>query len=328
MFFSYKYLSLADLEQGLSCLRDEFAYDERDRQRLLNFWREMRTQDRAHATGMDDLLRPENQRLVWFGFIIFVTPEFSDYLRSDAPPIVALQALDWWESGRQPCLTWDELRRANSPGGEGVRMLVCNSGSPAALMDGPEWVLIAQKVAEYANWAVGGFHLKEFLIEAYNPFDDAWATNFGLHRITEYPRHADKRALFPPDKVPHLYGIERRRAEEQVGTGIRQLFHYDAPRFFFTSLEQEMLKSALFVETDDVLAAQLALAPVTIKKRWNAIYERVEAVMPSLLAPRPKDTESDKRGAEKKRHLLAYLRHHMEELRPTLRPMEKEGAGK
>ncbi len=70
-------------------------------------------------------------------------------------------------------------------------------------------------------------------------------------------------------------------------------------------------------ETSDELAASLFVSPWTVKKRWHAIYERVADVDHELLLP-PVANSPDvtSRGAERRRHLLHYLRQHPEELRP------------
>jgi hypothetical protein len=56
-----------------------------------------------------------------------------------------------------------------------------------------------------------------------------------------------------------------------------------------------------------------------VKKRWQAIYERVGDVDRELLLPPvahgPNITA---RGAERRRRLLHYLRQHPEELRPFI----------
>jgi hypothetical protein len=54
-----------------------------------------------------------------------------------------------------------------------------------------------------------------------------------------------------------------------------------------------------------------------VKKRWHAIYERVADVDEELLPPAiAYGARVASRGAERRRHLLNYLRQHLEELRP------------
>ncbi len=60
----------------------------------------------------------------------------------------------------------------------------------------------------------------------------------------------------------------------------------------------------------------LFLSLITVKKRWEHIYRRVASVDSELLPEEPSPPSSGRRGPEKRRHLLAYLRSHPEELQP------------
>ena len=78
-----------------------------------------------------------------------------------------------------------------------------------------------------------------------------------------------------------------------------------------------MLMRALEGWTDEELAAKLGKSLPTIKKTWRSAYQRVEAKLPGLeLSQTGPGTTESKRGREKKRRLLGYLRDHPEELRP------------
>jgi hypothetical protein len=79
----------------------------------------------------------------------------------------------------------------------------------------------------------------------------------------------------------------------------------------------------------------LNCSKATIRKRWLAIYDKVPEhpraleLLPSFVTVRspsigdPKsDHDAFKRGTEKKRLLLRYMRQHIEELRPATNPVE------
>lgn len=55
-----------------------------------------------------------------------------------------------------------------------------------------------------------------------------------------------------------------------------------------------------------------------MKKHWRNVYSRAAHALPQELPVSPAEDVDVKRGKEKKRHLLEYLRSHMEELRPVL----------
>ena len=70
---------------------------------------------------------------------------------------------------------------------------------------------------------------------------------------------------------------------------------------------------ALDGETDRDLSPALGLALPTIKSRWRKIYDRVAMVDPDLFPDR--QDANGRRGDEKRRRLMDYLRHHPQELR-------------
>jgi DNA-binding CsgD family transcriptional regulator len=101
------------------------------------------------------------------------------------------------------------------------------------------------------------------------------------------------------------------------GTNVAGLFIYTAPRFHFSRSQRALLQHALMGETCERVAASLSLSPWTVKKRWRAIYERVMDVDNELLPPPiAYGVHVSSRGEERRRHLLNYLRQHLEELRP------------
>jgi hypothetical protein len=80
-----------------------------------------------------------------------------------------------------------------------------------------------------------------------------------------------------------------------------------------------MLSAALTGETDEQLARSLAAAVPTIKKMWASCYRRIAERIPDLFLDHLREDCREQRGKEKRRHLLAYLREHPEELRPVSR---------
>jgi hypothetical protein len=115
---------------------------------------------------------------------------------------------------------------------------------------------------------------------------------------------------------PFVLGITREIAQQSPGSWLASLFDYRAPILFLTPAEQNLLGCALSGGTDEEMAEVLAISTSAVKKCWQSIYTRVGLRLPTLL---PDDGyDGGKRGAEKKRRLLSYLRSHPEELRPSL----------
>ena len=116
------------------------------------------------------------------------------------------------------------------------------------------------------------------------------------------------------------HGLARTDPESQsIGTTVSFLFRDTEPRFGFSLTEQRLLHGCLLDSTDALSAVDRS--PNTVKKLWQSIYARVEAVDPRVLNPNGVAGDQDPltRGPEKRRHLLDYLRYHLEELRPRVR---------
>jgi hypothetical protein len=78
-----------------------------------------------------------------------------------------------------------------------------------------------------------------------------------------------------------------------------------------------LLLTALLGGTDEDLADELGISLSAVKKVWHSVYERVSALDPELVPPAPIEEGVPERGKMKKQCLLAYLRDHLEELRPV-----------
>ena len=120
---------------------------------------------------------------------------------------------------------------------------------------------------------------------------------------------------------PHIVGTTRDIARARQSNWVDALFHYRPPQVGFSRAEQLLLLRAFRNEagTDEELAAALKVSMPTVKKMWLSIYRRA-AGLPEL-APDGGEPGHDpaRRGKEKRRRLLAYLRDHPEELRPLSR---------
>lgn len=92
------------------------------------------------------------------------------------------------------------------------------------------------------------------------------------------------------------------------------------PRFHFRPSEQALLRLALRNLSDEEAHQELGVTLHTVKRLWKDIFQRVEDLVPGWL---PSQGYTGHRGAEKRRHLLDYLVHHLEELRPRLRPIKE-----
>jgi len=81
------------------------------------------------------------------------------------------------------------------------------------------------------------------------------------------------------------------------------------PRFGFTDLEQNVLALALRGSTDVEIAEYLGLTLVTIKKRWDRIFHKVEP-FGALDIALSDDTTA---GKQRRRVVLQMMKEHPEE---------------
>ena len=104
------------------------------------------------------------------------------------------------------------------------------------------------------------------------------------------------------------------RSEAIAGNNVFmiRLFAYQEPKFRLPQSHRELLQLARFDATDEWLADQLSISIHAVKKRWQAIYSRIDEVMPGLLPV----SDNDVRGKGKKRVLMTYIQNNPSELWP------------
>jgi len=335
MFFRFRPVQLGDLEECFDCIRDGFAFrEEGARQQLQSMWRELLQRGMMTAAVIEDRSAPLGQRIVWFCSKVYLTDTYAHSLiRGELPPLPSRQIFDLWRCKQPlPLLSQAEIRRINSvPAyGEGVTLLVLHYGAPSALFYSDRWLEVAGNLIAFTEYFTGGYRTRELLEEFYEEYTWSMAQGAGFTLRTDYAGDPGCQGQTHLGPQPRLYGVNATEANALPGTLASAIFRYQPPRFFFKLSEQELLLSALLGDTDEETSAHLNVAYVTIKKRWQGIYERVEQVMPEIFTvsdlktPKPVETTQPvalpmmRRGPEKRRYLLTYLRHHFEELRPVV----------
>jgi len=98
------------------------------------------------------------------------------------------------------------------------------------------------------------------------------------------------------------------------GTSVRHIFEHQDPRFRFSAPQRRLLWLALFDESDEHLLPRLEVSVHGLKKLWRGIYDRIDEAEPEFFGDAAVD--DGKRGPEKRRQVLAYVRQRPEELRP------------
>lgn len=251
------------------------------------------------------------------GISVFVTDEFLREVKMPPSFWVGPELATRVACGQSPLLTPAQAREANARGGlnvlvwevtvrpeAGARQEVMNT-----LMMAFHQYHRGFRMKEIASQAEGAINL----LGMRNTGGLLWNTSDGGYR--EFWQDDLNEIV----RKPHLTGMTRELALAQNGSWLGSLFLlYQPPQIGFSRSEQRLLLSAMNGSTDQELSDEMAVSLATVKKTWRSIYDRVAVRSPELV-PGNANEASNRRGKEKKQRLIAYLREHLEELRPVSR---------
>lgn len=315
MHLTYRPALVPDIEHCLEMLPPEFEYSPLGLTEFAHLWQEWLRAGTMQMAVIEDGSRPVESRLVAFGNSVFVTDTFAEEAKTVLAPYLSAQIIQRCIDERTPLLSLNAVRAANS--GTGLTLMVLHVGWRASLsVDEMRWV--KGKLLEALLFTHGGYRLKEMMQEIYSAEERQRGIAAGALVKNDYAAyyHAHPEAVPTPERHPYLIG--GCRSEISDGSYLSPLFFYSPPRFFFKIGEQEVLRLALLDRSDLEIAQSLNLSPSAVQKRWRTVYERVATIQPDFfpaaLAP---SSAAATRGTEKRRHLLGYLRVHLEELRPV-----------
>lgn len=146
-----------------------------------------------------------------------------------------------------------------------------------------------------------GYNYKVMWFEVFEPPRAAELLTQGMHISREVPLADGETAT--------LFRLTAEEAQANPYRRFCTLFFPPKPYFQFSSGEQRLLEYALLDYSDEDATKTLHLSPDAVKKRWRSIYQKVDMTHPELLS-------RAKSGTARRRALLRYLKHHLEELRP------------
>lgn len=309
MSLRFRRTASGDLGECLALIRDGFAYTNSELALLTRLWREVLDGDLGVSAVVEET-EARQPHILAFGLSAFVSDAFLAEAKTSLPPYLGPRILHRWAERRSPIATRAEIRRANA--GSGLNVLALHHGWDDGI-EGPQLIAAQQLLAQSFNELHAGYNIREFLQEVNG---DEIVRHYLAIGARLRKGYASRPAPFPPPagREPHLVGITRDEAMERPGTLATGIFVYSPPRLGFTAAERELLRFALYGHTDEELAATLRLSIAAVKKRWESIYGR-SASLEGMAVEAPRAAPG-RRGAEKKRHLLAYVREHPEELRP------------
>jgi DNA-binding CsgD family transcriptional regulator len=316
MFLHYRLTEVSDLEPCFPFIQDRYHYDNSLKKDILSLWKTLIEDGCCLSHVMEDRDQPEEQRHVGLGISMFATDAFMEQAKTTLPPFLPLQVLEQWKKGNRPFLKKGEPKKAQV--GQGLNMLVLHVGWDARRYSQEGFNKIRQFHIDSFVTLLRGFRCKDFAEEVYEAQERDMILHMGCDIYRDYREFVGTKYLPETDEkhYPYLVGITAEAARKKTGTTTAAFALMGPPRFHFNAVEQEVLKRALADETDEEIAQALGLSLITIKKRWRAVYDKVEAVDQELFAVSSREMGTSGRLKQRRRLLLKTLRENPYELWP------------
>jgi hypothetical protein len=288
---------------------------------LPSLWQRLFLAGQLHGGVVVDPEVSGPESIAAFSMCVFVDEAFiADYLRAPTPYPAGL-VYERILAGRSPVLTTKALPAANSSGNMNLLILHFRTRNPLLDNDRARAVVAAFQSSFLLFFA--GYRMRRVLQEAYGAEQLPFFTAGGFLMKSDYGSYLQQEGVQPaPDEQrPYLMGVYRDDPHTRyLGAQLSYLFQYVEPRFHFSAAEQRVLLRALMDESDETISDALAISHDAVKKTWRRIHDRVVNVAATV--PELSDDVGDldtTRGKERRRRLLQYVRHHLEELRPVAR---------
>jgi hypothetical protein len=274
----------------------------------------LRDTRQIRVSVVEDPDLPPQDGIQMIGVSGFVNDDFArDYLVRPQPGLTNL-IYELVLNGKSPLLSEREVAAANS--GEGLHLVMLHfSMRNLNLADEHvQHVMVAVNAAFFFFY--GGYRLRTAMQEVYGLQAAQYMEAGGFHIVKEFDRLKGRGVAGAVHDNSFLLLLRREDVQPSVVNPLSFLFYPVPPRIHFSPAERRLLELALLNQSDAEIGEDLGISLETVKKTWRRIYERAAKVTPQLFSGGL--SASTTRGAEKRRHLLDYLRIHLEELRPSL----------
>lgn len=283
----------------------------RVRSALPSLWRKLLHAGELHAGAVVEERGGGHETPLSCGMTVFLEERFvADYLRAPAPYLTA-RVYEHVLKGRSPILPAKDVAAANAAAQLNLAILHFAIREPPSDDDRGRMILSA---------AQAGFRLCHLGYRVRRVLAEGYGDEVPFYMAGGFTLKSDYSVAFASSDAPvnrwrpHLMGLFNEDAEARIaGTTVSFLFQRSEPRFHFSPAEKRVLSRAVLDESDAEIAGALKVSPDAIKKIWLRIHQRVAAVASELTEPAALDR---RRGKERRRRLLQYLRYHLEEVRP------------
>ena len=301
----YRRAQRADIVECLPMLPEYIGLDAATRAALPGLYERLVNEPSVFFMVNEDLALPLGGRIQAWGLAIALTTQVAARQQIDArpQPFLARQVYRAWLDGSLLPLDDETFGRANAMGG--IVFIAMHYAMRRYDQDDPYTQALLAVGNEGMRFAMSGFNLSAIHYEN-EIASDAWMAAAGF---IPRERAGENHGL-------RLWGMTRDEARRIMpGTTARQLFEWQPPRFQLSVNQRRLLSQALFHEDDEQLARALDVSPHGLKKLWRGIYERIAEAVPDFFGDGV-SPDDGKRGPEKRRQVLAYVRQRPEELRP------------
>jgi hypothetical protein len=319
----YRPTTRRDLAECFTLLPPWLGLGESQLAALPRLWQRLVDEPSMVTAVIEDLAQPAGQRIQAWGVTMILPRSIVGALslHSRPEPFVSRRIYDALLNGTFIPMDDREIGEANARGELTMLILHYSQRQPAPDITDP----VVQKIITMANDTFRTFHdgynLQAIYYEA-GGVNDLVAAAAGFDRL---PYSDDTPiASLPPERRLAWYGMTRARAATMLpGLPARNSFEHQPPLFGFSASQRRLLWLALFDESDEALMEPLDVSVHGLKKLWRGIYERIQSRMPEFFGP-DSETDEGRRGPEKRRQVLAYVRQRLEELRPWSNAVVRE----
>lgn len=309
MLFSHRPAKAADFIRAAEQLAPWYRLPQED---LATAWTGILSREGVWSLVIEESEPPH--RPISLSLSVFVSDKMADRMEAGKCPRLGAHIVSRFLSRGDEPLSLDRIRSAHR--GEGLNLISLHTLGLDVPSGGASTGIIGELRARVCGEALQGYNIKRCLREVYSPQALASFMSGGWRLRSDYRDFFGTPSEAPSIERPFLIGIDRNEAEQPDFGGARMasMFHRYPIRLSLRRVHRELLAAALEGMTDGELSARLSLSPSAIKKRWASVYEHVEGLIPGL--PPLSDRMDKTRGAERRRHVLNYLREHPEEFRP------------
>lgn len=304
----YRATKPADLRIARDFLPAGYRYSPELRDALPQIWERLLRSGQLNSM----VLEGPDQCVLGMGLSMFVADYFAERELAAPRPYLNARLHEMIRAGHSPVLDQRAIAKGNSE--PGLTLMPLHFCTASFDTSDPEIIRILLAAQDTFRITHAGFRVKRMLKEVVGINLCRYMVSCGMNLHCDHASDAKIRGL-AEDEHPYLLAVNH--AEMPLGSTLSTMFAPTSRRFHFSPAEQKLLRSAILLEADEDIAAELNLSRDTLRKQWRSIYERVRHVDPLFF---PEDAvlaqDDGVRGRGKRRHLLQYLQLYMEELRP------------